>query len=352
MMSAMQNMDFLKALLTAAAPSGFETRAARVWADEARGFSSVRGDGFGNVYAGINPDRGLSVMLCGHLDEIGLMVSHIGDKGFVHVKGIGGWDAQVLPGQRVRLLAQGGDLIGVVGRKPVHVLEGDERDKAVKLENLWLDFGLDEAAAKQQIRVGDVGVLEQPVLELGGRIVSKALDNRLGAFIVLEALRALGAADCLHAVTAVGAAQEEIGSFGAGVSAFALEPRLAIVVDVTHETSQPGVKESDLGVTPFGSGANISVGAFTHPKLNALMLEVAAKYEIKLSVSAYPSLTGTDTDRLAIAKSGIPCVLLSIPLRYMHSPSEMADLGDMQAVIDLIVQFCLALPSDFDFSRM
>jgi len=351
-MSGMQNMDFLKALLTAAAPSGFESRAARVWADEARGFSSVRGDGFGNVYAGINPDRGLSVMLCGHLDEIGLMVSHIGDKGFVHVKGIGGWDAQVLPGQRVRLLAQGGDLIGVVGRKPVHVLEGDERDKAVKLEDIWLDFGLDEAAAKQQIRVGDVGVLEQPVLELGERIVSKALDNRLGAFIVLEALRALSAADCLHAVTAVGAAQEEIGSFGAGVSAFALEPRLAIVVDVTHETSQPGVKESDLGVTPFGSGANISVGAFIHPKLNALMLKVAAKHEIKVSISAYPSVTGTDTDRLAITKTGIPCVLVSIPLRYMHSPSEMADLSDVQAVIDLIVQFCLALPDDFDFSRM
>ena len=348
----MQNMDFLKKLLMAAAPSGFESRAARVWADEARGFSSVRGDGFGNVFAGINPDMGLSVMLCGHLDEIGLMVSHVGDKGFVHVKGIGSWDAQVLPGQRVRLLARDGDLIGVVGRQPIHVLEADEREKSVKLENIWLDFGLDEAAAKQQIRVGDVGVLEQPVLELGDRIVSKALDNRLGAFIVLEALRALSAASCLHAVTAVGAAQEEIGSFGAGVAGFALSPTLAIVVDVTHETSQPGVKESDVGVTPFGSGANISLGAFTHPKLNALMLEVAAQHQIKVSVSAYPSLTATDTDRLAIAKTGIPCVLLSIPLRYMHSPSEMADLADVRAVIDLIVQFCLALPGDFDFSRI
>ncbi len=351
-MGAMQNMDFLKALLTAAAPSGFETRAARVWADEARGFSSVRGDDFGNVFAGINADRGFSVMLCGHLDEIGLMVSHIGDKGFVHVKGIGGWDAQVLPGQRVRLLARDGDLIGVFGRKPAHLLEGDERDKAVKLEDLWLDFGLDEAAAKQLIRVGDVGVLEQPVLELGNRIVSKALDNRLGAFIVLEALRALSAADCLHAVTAVGAAQEEIGSYGAGVAGFALEPKLAIIVDVTHESLQPGVKETDVGVTPFGSGANITFGAFTHPKLNALMLTVAARHEIKVSLSAYPQLTWTDADRVAIAKSGIPCVVLSIPLRYMHSPSEMADLSDVQAVIDLIVQFCLALPGDFDFSRM
>ena len=352
MILAMQNMDFLKNLLTAAAPSGFEARAARVWADEARGFSSVRGDGFGNVFASINPDQGLSVMLCGHLDEIGLMVSHIGDKGFVHIKGIGGWDAQVLPGQRVRLLAKDGDLIGVVGRKPIHVLEADEATKAVKLEDIWLDFGLDEAAAKQLIRVGDVGVLEQPVLELGNRIVSKALDNRLGAFAVLEALRRLSAADCLHAVTAVGAAQEEIGSFGAGVSAFALEPTLAIIVDVTHETAQPGVKETDVGVTPFGSGANISVGAFTHPKLNALVLEVAAQRNISVSITAYPNLTFTDTDRLAIARSGIPCVLLSIPLRYMHSPSEMAALSDVEAVIDLIVQFCLALPGDFDFSRL
>jgi putative aminopeptidase FrvX len=346
-------MDFLKRLLEAAAPSGFETRAARVWADEARGFSSVRFDEYGNVFAGINAERGLSVMLSGHLDEIGLMVSHVGDKGFVSVKGIGGWDAQVLPGQRVRLLARGGDLIGVVGRKAVHLMKGDDRDKAVKLEDVWLDFGLDVDEAKQKIRVGDVAVLEQPTLDFGnGRIAAKALDNRLGAFIVLEALRRLSEGSCLHQVTAVGAAQEEIGAFGAKVAAFELAPKLAIIVDVTHETTQPGVDEKDVGVTPFGSGANLCFSALTHPKLNDLMLEVAQKHGIKTSLSAYPRFTGTDGDTIAVSRAGIPCVVLSVPLRYMHSPSEMVDLSDAQAVIDLIVAFCLELPGDIDLSRV
>jgi putative aminopeptidase FrvX len=349
----MENIAFLKRLLEVAAPSGFESRAAQLWAEEARGFSSVRFDAYGNVMATVHMDRGLPIMLSGHLDEIGLMVSHVGDKGFVHVKPIGGWDAQVLPGQRVRLLAKGGDLIGVVGRKPAHLMKAEDKTNAVKLEDLWIDFGLDAAEAKNQIRVGDVGVLEQPVLELpGNRIVSKALDNRLGAFIILEALRRLSEATCLHQVTAVGAAQEEIGAFGAQVAAFELAPKLAIVVDVTHESSQPGVDESDVGVTPFGSGANLTFSALTHPKLNDLMLEVAQKQDIKLSLSAYPRQTGTDADTVAIVRAGIPCVVLSIPLRYMHSPSEMADLNDARAVIDLIVEFCLALPGDIDLSRL
>jgi putative aminopeptidase FrvX len=352
-MPGMQNLDFLKRLLEAAGPSGHESRAAQVWAGEAQRFSSVKFDGYGNVFAAIGAGRGLSVMLSGHLDEIGLMVSHVGDKGFAHVKPIGGWDAQVLPGQRVRLLARGGDLIGVVGRKPAHLLKGDDRTTAVKLEDLWVDFGLNAEEAKRQIRVGDVGVLDQPVLELaGGRIVSKALDNRLGAFIILEALRRLSQGDCLHAVTAVGAAQEEIGAFGAQVAAFELEPKLAIIVDVTHETSQPGVEESDVGVTPFGSGANLTFSALTHPKLNELMLSVAEKHGIKTSLSAYPRSTGTDADTVAVVRAGIPCVVLSIPLRYMHSPSEMADLNDAEAVIDLIVKFCLELPGDIDLSRV
>jgi endoglucanase len=348
----MEHLDFLRRLLEAAAPSGFEARAARVWADEARGFSSVRGDAYGNVFATINAGSGLPIMLSGHLDEIGLMVSHVGDEGFVRFKGIGGWDAQVLPGQRVRVLAKDGDLIGVVGRKPVHLMQGDERDAAAKLKDLWLDFGLEGEALKERVHVGDVGVLEQPVLELGdGRLISKALDNRVGAFVVLQALRRLSATTCLHQVTAVGAAQEEIGAHGAGVAAHALEPKLAIVVDVTYESAQPGVDEHDVGVAPFGSGANITFSALTHPKLNALALEIAARHGIKTSSSAFPRATGTDADTIAVTRAGVPCLVLSVPLRYMHSPSEMVDLRDVEAVVALIVEVCLSLPGDFDFAR-
>jgi endoglucanase len=346
----MDNLDFLKRLLETPAPSGFEARAARVWADEAQQFSSVRFDAYGNVYATINPERGLKIMLSGHLDEIGFMVAHIDDKGFVRVKAIGGWDAQVLPGQRVRMLGYGGELIGVFGRKPIHLIKGEERDVAAKLADLWLDFGLEGPALREKLRVGDVGVLEQPVLELGeGRLVSKALDNRLGAFIVLEALRRLSAQACLHAVTAVGAAQEEIGAHGARVAAQTLQPTLAIIVDVTYETDQPGVDEQDVGVTPFGSGANFTLSALTHVGLNNFALEVAAKHHIKTSLSAFPGTTGTDADQIAVSGAGVPCVVLSVPVRYMHSPSEMVDLRDVEAVIALIVQVCLELPGDFEF---
>ncbi|WP_425148069.1 M20/M25/M40 family metallo-hydrolase [Deinococcus sp.] len=350
------HLDFLKELLSAAAPSGYETRAAAVWKREAQRFAErVYEDQYGNVYAEIGaPADGQEespIALMGHLDEIGLMVSHIDALGMLAFLGVGGWDAQVLVGQRVRLLAEGGDLLGVIGKKAVHTLEGDERNKASKLEDLWIDTALDPAEVRRRVPVGTVGVIEQPPLEIGGHLVSKALDNRIGAFVVLETLRALKNAGVTRRVVAVGTAQEEIGSFGAQVSGYHLNPVAGVAVDVTHETNQAGVSEKKYGTVPFGSGANLSVGGIVNPVMVRQMQAVAAERGIAYTLSASPRRTATDADSLALVRAGIPTAVVSIPNRYMHSPSEMVRLSDVQACIDLLAGWVAGLEAQPDFSR-
>lgn len=347
----MQNLALLEQLLNAAAPSGFEARASKIWADAAREFASVQHDPHGNVYATVQRERGLKVLLLGHLDEIGLMVSHIGDKGMVKVKTLGGWDTQVLPGQRMRVLCKDGDLLAVVGRKPTHLMTSDETSKAVKIDDLWLDFGLSQDELKQKVQLGDVAVLEQPMLRLGDKLVSKALDNRVGGFIVLEALRRLGSLDCPHEVCAVATVQEEIGAYGARFAVQRLEPTLAIAVDMTFESTQPGIDSADVGEAPFGSGVNIALGAVVHPHLNRLLLGTAQKHDIKTTISINPKLTGTDADATALFGKGTPSAALSVPIRYMHSPNEMVQLSDIEDCINLIVQFVMDLGADTEFSR-
>ncbi|GAA5534732.1 M42 family metallopeptidase [Deinococcus aluminii] len=345
------NQDFLFALLREAGPSGFERRAADVWKKEAATFARVSEDHYGNVYAELGPEDAPAVALLGHLDEIGLMVSHVGDEGFLSVLAIGGWDPQVLVGQRVRLLAPEGDLIGVIGKKAIHVMEPEDRKNASKLEDLWIDVGLGKEEAQARIPVGTVGVIEQAPVMVGDRIVSRALDNRVGAFVVLEALRALRGADLKHRVVAVGTSQEEIGSFGSQVGSHRLKPVAGVAVDVTHETKQPGVSEKKYGVVPFGSGANLSVGAMTSPVILRQMIAAAQQEGIPYTLSANPRLTHTDADTMILSRSGVPGAVVSVPNRYMHSPNEMVDARDVQACIDLLAAWVRGLDAEPDFTR-
>ncbi|WP_019586989.1 M42 family metallopeptidase [Deinococcus apachensis] len=345
------NLDFLFALLRQAAPSGFERRAADVWKQEAATFARVSEDHYGNVYAEIGPEDAPAIALQGHLDEIGLIVSHVGDEGFLSVLAIGGWDPQVLVGQRIRLLAPGGDLVGVVGKKAIHVMEPEERKNASKIEDLWIDVGLGKEEAQARIPVGTPGVIEQEPLRMGGRIVSRALDNRVGAFIVLEALRALAGTDLKHRVVAVGTSQEEIGVFGAQLSGYRLNPIAGVAVDVTHETKQPGVSEKKYGVVPFGSGANLSVGPMNSPVILRQMTAAAQAGGIPYTLSASGRYTGTDADALTLVRAGVPTAVVSIPNRYMHSPSEMVDERDVKACIDIIAAWIRELGAEPDFTR-
>ena len=351
------NLDFLKALLTAAAPSGSEARASAVWTQEARGFADlVHEDHYGNVYAEINPPaagaESQPIALMGHLDEIGLMVSHIDDKGMLAFMGVGGWDPQVLVGQRIRLLAEEGDILGVIGKKAIHVMEGDERSKASKLEDLWIDTALDVDEVKRRISVGTVGVIEQPPIEVNGHLISKALDNRAGAFVVLEALRAMKAAGVTRHVVAVGTSQEEIGCFGAQVSGYRLNPSAGVVVDVTHETRAAGREREEIRRGALrqrresGGGRDGQSGDIAADEGGSWR---RTRFPIRCRPTrATPAPTTTRWRWCGLA---YPAAVISIPNRYMHSPNEMVRLTDVQACIDIIAGWVGSLEGEQDYTR-
>jgi endoglucanase len=350
------SFDFLKRLLDTPGPSGFETAPARIWRAEAKGFAHrLETDVMGNSLATLHPGGAPRVMLAGHIDEIGVMVTHIDDEGMLSVDGIGGWDPQVLVGQRIRLLSRAGDVVGVVGKKPIHLIRPDEREKASRMTDLWIDVGARDGddARSRGLRVGDPGVIDAQLVELGnGRIASRSVDNRIGAYVVLEALRRLAeAGDPAPAVTAVATTQEEIGHSGGGArsAAYALDPQVAIVVDVTFATDAPGVEKKQVGEHKLGSGPVLGRGSATHPLVFERLAETAEREGIPFTIQGNPRFTSTDADAIYLSRAGVATAIVSVPNRYMHSPNEIVSLDDLDATADLIASFCRDLREAGDF---
>jgi putative aminopeptidase FrvX len=342
----------LDKLLRAGAPSGHEGPAASIWRDEAS-FATLSADGLGSSIARVGEEAPLLAVV-GHIDEIGLVVTHIDEKGFLWFAPIGGWDPQILVGQRVEVRGRDGLVPGVVGRKPIHLLEPDQRKKVVELKGLHIDVGAidrDEAAAL--IRIGDpVVIAAEPVRLAGDRLASRAMDNRIGAYVALEALRRCHERGSLSgSFAAIAAVQEEIGLFGARTSAFQVQPDLAVAIDVTHATDAPGVDEKEVGSHPLGSGPAIGRGSTLSPKVFELLVESAEEAGIDHTISASGRGTSTDADSIQISRAGIPTGLVSVPLRYMHSPVELCDLGDLEATVELIAAFAARLQAGVDLSR-
>ena len=350
------DIAFLERLLDAAGPSGFETRPARVWRGEAETFAEdVRVDVSGNSYATVNPSGTPRVMLAGHIDEIGLQVTHIDEKGFLYVDEIGGWDPQVLVGQRVTLLGRNGDVPGVIGKKAIHLMSPEDREKASKTKNLWVDVGVSSAeeAAALGLRVGDPMVLDQKMVRLAGdRIASRAIDDRIGAYVVLEAARLLAKDPGQASVTAVATAQEEIGYSGGGArtSAYALEPHVALVVDVTFSTDVPDVEKKELGDHKIGGGPVLSRGSAAHDKVFQMLADVADEEGIPYTVQASPKYTRTDADGIFLTRGGVPTGLVSVPNRYMHSPNEVVSIADLHNTARLLAAFIRRLTPETDFT--
>jgi putative aminopeptidase FrvX len=349
-------IKFLERLLDAAGPSGFEVRPARVWREEAETFAErVTVDVSGNSVAEINPKGSPRVMLAGHVDEIGLQITHIDEKGFVFVDEIGGWDPQVVVGQRVTILGREKDVPGVVGKKPIHLIQQDERSKASKVKDLWVDVG---AASREEVaglglRVGDPMVLATRMLRLAGdRIASRAIDDRIGAYVVLEALRKLASERPAAAVAAVATAQEEIGHTGGGArtSAYTLDPHVALVVDVTFSTDVPDIDKKELGEHTIGGGPVLARGSAAHPVVFERLVEAAEAANIPYSIQAQPKATRTDADAIFLSRAGVPTGLISIPNRYMHSPNELVSLADVRHAIDLIAAFVRRLEPGVDLT--
>ena len=347
--------EFLKNLLSTPGPSGNEGAAAKVWRTEAEKFAEeVRGDKMGNSFATLNRDGAPRVMLAGHVDEIGLMVTHIEDQGLLRFTGVGGWDPQVLVGQRVLVQTQNGEVPGVIGKKAIHLMEAEERKKVSQIKDLWIDIGAkDGDEAKERVRVGDVGVIDQEFLELpNGRIASRSLDNRMGAFVVLEALRLLSEEDDLAAeVVAVASVQEEIGLYGARGAAFGLDPDTAVAVDVTHATDTPGVPKNEHGDHSLGSGPVITRATNLSPIVSGGLITAAEEEGIDYTLEAGSRSTSTDADAIQFTRAGVATGLVSVPNRYMHSPNEIVALEDLENCARLIAAYVRGLREDADFVR-
>jgi len=343
----------LDRLLRSAAPSGYEGPASAIWRDAAS-FAELSTDGLGSSIARVGANRAPLLAVVGHIDEIGLVVTHIDEKGFLYFAPIGGWDPQILVGQRVEVRGENGLVPGVVGRKPIHLLDADQRKKVVELKGLHIDVGAaDRDDAAELVRVGDpVTIAAEPVRLAGDRLTSRSMDNRLGAYVALEALRRCHERGGLQAsFAAVAAVQEEVGLFGARTATFALRPDLAVAVDVTHATDAPGVDEKEIGSHPLGSGPAIGRGSTLSPRVFELLAETAEEAGIEHTISASGRGTSTDADVIQISRAGIPTGLVSIPLRYMHSPVELVDLGDVEASVELLAAFAMRLREGVDLSR-
>jgi len=348
--------DLLHRLLTAPGPPGHEEAPAAVWREAAEAFADeVTVDRMGNSVACVKGAGEQPLLaIVGHVDEIALLVSHISDKGFLHVVGSGGWDPQVLVAQRVEVLTRTGPVPGVIGRKPIHVLDGDERKKAVELKGLHVDIGAgDGEEARSLVREGDPIVITAEPRELGdGRVISRSLDNRLGIYVALEVARRVSeAGGGAGPVAAVAAVQEEIGALGASAMAFGLEPDLAVAVDVTHATDAPGVEVGELGDHGLGSGPVITRGAIVSRPLNDLIDAAAESVGIDCTTEVAGRGTHTDADSIHASRTGVPTAVVSIPLRYMHSPVEMVELADVEAVIAVLSALALRLEADKPLAR-
>ncbi|MGD8497042.1 MAG: M20/M25/M40 family metallo-hydrolase [Gemmatimonadales bacterium] len=348
--------DLLTTLLDAPGPSGYETLVTAAWRDAAAAFADrVWTDIHGNAFAEINPDGSPTVMMAGHADEIGVMANHIDDDGYVWVVGVGGWDAQVLVGQRIEFLTKDGAVTGVVGRRAIHMIRGDEGDKAVKLKDLWVDIGASSGdEARGRVEIGDVGVIRSDTIELGeGLLAARSIDNRVGAAVVLDALRRAAEGGAKAHVVACATAQEEIGylaSGGARTGAYGVDPDVGIVVDVTHATDHPTVEKKEHGDIKLGKGPVLARGAALNRHVVAGLQASAQAAGIAVQLQATPAMTGTDVDAVRMSRSGVPVGLVSVPNRYMHSPNQIVSIDDVDAAAELIAAWLKELDEDSAFA--
>jgi endoglucanase len=343
-------------LLAATGPSGNETEAAKVWRDGCGPWASeVTVDNVGSSLARVaGTGSGPRLIVVGHIDEIGLIVSHIDDEGFLRFAQVGGWDPSVLIGQRLRIVTREGPIPGVVGRKPIHLIKDEERKQVPETKALHIDIGAkDGDEARKMVRIGDVAVIDvNPVEFPNGRVVSRAMDNRVGCFVAAEAARLVAEAGGAPGdVIALAVAQEETTFAGARTSAFAVEPDVAIVVDVTFATDQPGIELGELTKHPLGSGPVLMRGTTLHPRVFELLHDVAEAEQIPFSVESSGRNTGTDADAIHLSRGGVPTGVISVPLRYMHSPVEMVSRNDIDATAKLIAAFAARLEPGMSFAR-
>lgn len=347
------SLDFLKQLLNSPGPSGYEARIQRVVRDFAQPFAGeIKTDWHGNLMAAVNPQGSPRIMLAGHCDQIGLLVQHIDEMGFVRVSPIGGWDMQMLIGQRLQVWTKAGPVPGVIARKAIHLLTDEERKQVPKIQELWLDIGASsEAEAREAVAIGDPVTLELGFHPLRNDLASAAgMDDRVGVWVVFEALRLIQKANPQAAVYAVSTVQEEIGLRGAQTSAFTIDPQVGIAVDVTHATDCPGIDQNQFGRVKVGHGPVVFRGPNVNPVVFESLSKLAEQHEIPTQVNGISRAASNDGNVMQINRGGVATGIIGIPNRYMHSPVEVVSLKDLENAARLIAQFCLSLDEKSDLT--
>ncbi|MFT5189434.1 MAG: putative aminopeptidase FrvX [Verrucomicrobiales bacterium] len=353
---------FLYDLLSTPSPTGFEGPGQRKWVKYVRKHAdTVENDAYGTAWAtlhGKKPKSGqpLTVMLEAHADEIGYMIKHITSKGYLYLDRIGGSDSATARGRRLQILGDEGPVIGVIGNTAIHIRDRSKGEKAPEVHQLYVDVGASSAeeVADLGLRVGHPAVYVDTAEPFGkNRIVGRALDNRIGGYIIAQVMAKLNddgkAKKPASTIIAMNAVQEEIGGLGAKMATYRLQPDIAICLDVTHATDTPNIEHNQHGEVILGGGPTVTHGTCNHPNVVKRIMEIAKKEKIPLQHESSSRFSGTDTDQIYHQRSGIPSALVSLPLRYMHSVVEVADLTDVQQTIDLLSAVARSIKPDDQF---
>ena len=349
-----QTKQFLADLINSISPSGYEAPVAKIWKTEAAKFASkVWTDTHGNSHAVINPGGSPKVMFAGHYDEIGFQISYIDDEGFLWIQPLGGWDPQIAQGQRVQVMTRKGIVRGVMGKVAIHLQDPEDRKKVSEIKDLWVDIGAkDRKDAEKMVEVGDPLVVAYGFEEMAnGLAAGRAFDNRAGAFVVIEAARQLAKLNPKAEIHAVATVQEEIGLRGAQTAAYGIDPDIGIAVDVTFATDHPNMGEAMKRENriELGKGPVLTRGPNINSKLFDLLVKTAKAEKIPYQINAEPRGTGTDANAIQLNRSGVVSALVSIPLRYMHSPCELISLKDLELCAKLLARSVAKITSRTNF---
>lgn len=336
-------LTFLKQLLAIPTPTGFETRGQAVVSDYMSQYAdSVTIDVHGNVHGVLNPGAAVRVMLAGHCDEIGLMVQHIDDKGYLTMSALGGIMVTLLQGERILIESRKGPVAGVIGVKPIHMMTEEERKAPLNLiHDLWVDIGAkNRKDAEKLVALGDTATVNTGWIELAnGRIACRGFDNRIGAFIISDVLRLLKGKSLNVSVHAVSTVQEEVGLRGSRTAAYSVDPHIGIAVDVGFATDFPGMNAKIVGEAKTGDGPILHPGPTYNPAVLDMLKKAASKAKIKTQLQPEARGTGTDAYSIQISRGGVAAGLVSVPCRYMHSPVETISLSDAENAVKLIATF-------------
>ncbi len=347
------DIAYLKSLVETPSVTGNEVAVASLIRERLRSVADeIETNVMGSVHAILQGSgQAPHVMIAAHMDEVGMMVTYISDQGYLSVSAVGGVDAAILPGMRVDVHTEHGVFRGVVGRKPIHLIEPDERKKVTPLSQLVIDLGMPAKKVKKLVRVGDVITYGVGFERFGkGMAVSRGFDDKLGVYIgtrVMEELKAQGGARATYTFAAT--VQEEIGLRGGTTSTYSIEPDVGIAFDVTHATDYPGIDQTKYGALTCGQGPVIARGPNINPVVFERLCAAAEAQEIPYQLEAEPAVTGTDAGAIQISRGGRACGLISIPLRYMHTPTEVISLRDIENTVAVLTRFIMDLDDEVSF---